>query len=289
MGFTGCSRSKSKSGCKAKWKTEHYSRGSPQVKYCRTEVPSLGLLPPAILAALAGLTSPSPELPRLPAHCYGAALPARIPAEPPQHLQASIGTERSRTPASHEPHTAPCCPSTVHGTSWKRFHQQPVRSTGCRSSPCSAAEHRRCFEGGEWAPVPGRSKRLSLRVTLSAHHESWQPKRPDAPGRRGSHQQGDAKNRSAAAGSSQRETAPLRFLMLKAKERGLLAMQPAASWLLLLFYFAKTLEYIRAKHEWLLLKLSLLIVKMKFLGICTQQHLSFSQRTEPQKGFFNPV
>lgn len=237
-------------------------------------MPSLGLLPPAILAALAGLTSPSPELPRLPAHCYGAALPARIPAEPPQHLQASIGTERSCTPASHEPHT-PCCPSTVHGTSWKRFHHQPARSTGCRSSPCSAAEHRRCFEGSEWVPVPGRSKRLSLRVTLSAHHESWQPKRPDAPGRRGSHQQGDAKNRSAAAGSSQRETAPLRFLMLKAKERGLLAMQPAASWLLLLFYFAKTLEYIRAKHEWLLLKLSLFNSKNEVLGHLYSTALEF--------------
>lgn len=220
-------------------------------------MPSLGLLLPAILAALAGLTSPFPGLPRLPAHCYGAALPARIPAEPLRHLQASIRTGRGCAPAGHEPETAPCCPSTVPGTSWKRFHHQLARPTGCRSSPCSAAEHRRCLEGGEWAPVPGRRKWLSLRVTLSAHHESWQPKQPDALGRHRSHQQGDAKNRSAAAGSSQRETVPLKFLMLKARERGLPAMHPAAPGLLLHFYFAKTLEYSRAQQEWLLLKLSL--------------------------------
>lgn len=37
------------------------------------------------------------------------------------------------------------------------------------------------------------------------------------------------KSRPAAAGSSRRETVALRFLMLKAKERGLPATQPFAS------------------------------------------------------------
>lgn len=143
---------------------------TPKQTTADTEVLSPGLLPSGYLHNPG--TPPFPGLPRLTRAARGVLCLPEI-----QQNQASTfreapcprGVTRQPAPSQRQ---QPRCPSTgpVQETSCKRFHLQPARFTGRRSSHRSAAKHRRCFKGSEWARVSGRRERLSPRVTSSAHH-----------------------------------------------------------------------------------------------------------------------
>lgn len=223
---------------------------------------------PSGLSALRGSAPLRPSWPGLPAPT------ALCPPEIGQDSRARSGHHPDQGRVTHG---QPGGPGTAPGDEPRATPSPAGATRGVRDPPQSAADvprQRADVSAGQTraAVTAGDSQRPSPALAATAA--------PGAPGGRRSDREGDGRSGPAAAVSSQRETAPLRVTMPKAKERGL-----PASRLLIRFYFAKTLEHSRAQRELLPLKLPL----MKFWGIRAKRNLSFMPCAEPQTGSFKPV
>lgn len=164
-----------------------------------------------------------------------------------KHLQVSILAKRSCTSMSYELETEGRAVRSI--SILNRRHCKGSKRREKRAAVTTSDSQR---------PSP------ALAVTVA----------PDASGRRRSDWDGDDEEQSHSSwlpskrkGSSQASDA---------EGKGQRSSSTAAPWLLLL-YFAKTLEYSRARHELLPLKPSLMIIKMKCWGTRAKQNLSFTQ------------